>query len=167
MTLTTVDLWSLALTVAIIAGALLLEHVAFSKRLSRQDRYAMGLVTDMGLLLTWAVLRGGVILLPLTAVLILCAGCLGGLPLYIVLRREQATEAAQWDYIVNANRELASELALLKVAGNGKRYSRAHNLVETVAFIHGGFARDLHDLEILVNQLKPLLGELLPNRAEE
>lgn len=165
MNLTAADLWTLAMATAIIAGALLLEHVAFGKTLSKENRYAMGFLTDAGILLAWGAIRD-IHLDPVAALLILATGCVAGVPVYVVLHREQARELAQWNYLVETNRALASELALLQVAGNGHRYSRAHDLIESICFIHGGVAKDLTDMQLLVSQLQPLLDGLLASRVQ-
>lgn len=160
MNLTATDLWTLAGSTAIIAGALLLEYAAFGKTVTKENRYAMGFLTDAGLLLAWGAIRD-IHLDSVTAVFILIAGSVAGVPVYIVLLREQAREQAQWDYLTETSRALASELALLRIVGNGHRYSRAHDLLESLCFLHGGVAKDLTDMQLLVSQLQPLLDGVL------
>ena len=146
--MTNLEAWTLALTVLFIGAILSLEHIAFGHRLCLENRYALGLITDVGLLAAWAVTLQVHVTLAI-ALSLLAAACLAGLPVYLILHYENKRQEEQWNYIIQTNRELAGELALLRVVGNTKRYSRAHELIESVCFIRGGFAKDLHDLELL------------------
>jgi len=156
------DYWTLALTTACIAGALLLEHVAYGHigRLFKQNRYAVGLVTELGFLLTWSAIRH-ITIDPIAAVSMLVAAGLAGLPLYIVLHREQRHDQHRWRTLIDQNRELASKLALIQITGASLRYSRTHNLLESIMFLRGSLHQDLHDMQLLTSQLEPLLSTIL------
>ena len=173
------DLLALGFTVAIITAALLVEHELFSRRFPVQVNHALGIVTDMGGLLLWASIVG--IIPPLVAVAMMAAAALAGAPVFAwywheqeVERKEQAAEAqrkeaehrAAWERLYRENGKLAGRLARLTMTANQTQYSRAHDLLESIAFLRGGIHQDLNDLALLVGQLEPLLrnvdGEELP-----
>lgn len=164
----------LVLATAGVAALLVAEHylVRYIEMTHRwawapQWNYALGLVTDAGGIL----LAAGLIRLSLDAgaagVLLACM-CLAGVPNFLLRCGEQA---AEWQVrrralarLAETNRALAAELALLKLAGSGRHYSRAHDLVEGIQFILGEMHRSRNDIEILSGQLRPLLEALMAGR---
>lgn len=169
--LTTEQWASLTFTVVIIAGALLLENLAFGwRQWPERWYYAMGIITDAGGLLAWAALYHITITWQIALILILCAS-LAGVPDWFLLRHQAATRAQQdetrqraWNQLATENRQLAGQLALFQIVGNGHRYSRAHDLMESVLFLRGGIRQDLADMQLMVQQLEPLLDTILnPN----
>jgi len=173
---------SLALAAVCIAAFLVCEHYLVGRRVPLQVNYALGLVTDMGGILFWAALRG-VAVTPLLSVGMLVAACLAGAPDFLILcleahnerqeqehqRREaegrQEQERAAWRQLAQDHAELAGRLALMQVSGNAHRYSRAHDLLESVLFLRGGIRQDLADMRLVAGQLEAILAEVMPGQS--
>jgi len=151
----------LALVTAIIAGALSLEHYALGRRCwPRRHYYAIGLLTDAGLLLAWAGIEQVQLNLG-TAALLLFAGCLAGVPDYLLLQRRDKRLMQAWREMVDRNGRLAARLAKLMLLGNHRVRNQVTDLVESLGFVLGSMRKDLEDMQILVRNLEPLLSEIL------
>ena len=161
------------------AAVLVCEHFLTERGLNVPERwnYAIGLVTDMGIILAWAAVRQ-ITVTPLIAFAMLAAAALAGIPDFIILQhedqkqqreeaarraREEAQRQAQWQRLATRNKALAGELALSRITGNGQEheYTRKHDLIETLSFVRGGVKQDLENMQILARELKPILDGLL------
>ena len=71
-----------------------------------------------------------------------------------------------WRRLAQQHGELARELALMRLVGDNLRYSKAHNLAESLAFIYGDMRRDIADLQTVAGQLEPLLRDVMPSETE-
>lgn len=161
----------LVLATAAVAAVLVAEHylvryieATHGWRWPPQWNYALGLVSAAGGIL----LAAGLIRLPMdlvTAATLLFCMCLAGVPDFLLHFSEQAAARAArrraLGRLAETNRELAAELALLKLAGSGRHYTRAHDLVEGIQFILGEMHRNRDDIQMLSDQLRPLLEALL------
>lgn len=156
---------TLALTTAAVGGLLIGEHYAApivaqrlgvqggtesGRRLPARWNYAIGLVTDAGLLLLWAAVAQVTVDLSVWAVLLTCMA-LAGVPDWRVHRREEA----------DRDRELQAawaRLAALQLAGiDPRHYSRAQALLESLCILAGAIAKDRRDMTLILSQLMPLV----------
>ena len=151
----------LALVTAIVAGALSLEHYAVGRKAWPKRRYyAIGLLTVAGPLLLWAgVERIGFNLG--TGLLLLGAGCLAGLPDWILLRRREARLLTAWRAMVERNRRMASDLARARLVADYRTAELLDDMIIGVGFNLGCMKSDLEALEVLSSQLRPALERFL------
>ena len=170
------------------AAVLVCEHFLTERGLNVSERwnYAIGLVTDMGIIIAWAAVRQ-ITVTPLIAFAMLTAAALAGIPDFLILQhedqkqqreeaarraREEAQRQAQWQRFAAENRKLAGQLALMQITGNGdhqydKKYTRLHDLIESAGFVIGETKQSLENMEILASQLVPLMETLLAGQETE
>ena len=168
MTLTLTDLWTLALTTAIIAGALVLEHVYTGNRgWPARFYYAEGLITVLIGLLAWAALRR-ITITPLNGLLILIAAALSGAPDFLILWHEdrkraqhERDRAAAWTALEATNAELAAQLAvLLSKPTNNNYMRRLREMIETAAFTTHAIRQERQLIELAETQADTLLQQI-------
>ena len=165
------DWGTLALTTVLIAAALVAEHYLTERGLGvpRQVNYAIGLVTVLAGILLWAAIRQ-VTVTWVVAGAMLASACASGIPDFLILYREdqqrredELRRQGQWQQLAREHGTLARELALMRLVGDSLRYSKAHDLAESLAFIYGDMRRDIADLQTVAGQLEPLLKDLMPD----
>lgn len=151
----------LGMITAIIGISLSLEHYAIGRRAwPRRYYYAVGLVTDAGLLLAWAGVERVTMNLG-TAALMLLAGCLAGLPDWLLLQRREKRLAIAWREMIKRNEKLAGDLARAMLVVKARDRARIQDMVEGLGFALGCMRQDLDDMQIIAGHLEPLLAQFL------
>lgn len=161
MTLTLTDWLTLALTTALIAAALVLEHYLTSRQhWPARWYYAEGLVTVLGGLAVWLAWRQ-VTADWLVALALVVAGCAAGGPDWLILRRKEDRESAAWDALEAHNAELAAQLrVLLSKRANSNYMRRLREMVETAAFSTAAMKQERQMIELAERQANDLLQRI-------
>jgi len=151
----------LALVTAIIAGALSLEHYSVGRRgWPKRHYYAIGLLTDAGILLAWAGIERVQLNIG-TAMLLLFAGCLAGVPDWILLYRRERRLAIAWRAMVRRNERMAADLAKALLLAKPRDRERICDMVEGLGFALGCMRSDLQDMKTIVGHLEPVLERFM------
>jgi len=153
--------WTLALTTAIVAGLLLLEHEFTGKRdWPRQVCYAEGLTTVLGGLLIWAAVVQVRVTWE-TAGAMMLAGMASGVPTFLLLWQEERKRQQAWAALERSNAELASQLrCLLSKQVNSRYMRRLREMVETAAFATVAMRQEREMIELAERQQKELLAQI-------
>lgn len=163
--LTAEALLTLIIAVGAIAAALIVEHILTGHRgWAPRWYYAEGLVTVLIGLAAWLAVEEVTVDL-FTAILIVVAGCVSGVPDFILLRSEQQRERdARWQQLAALNQDLAARLALLERLGGGPNSHacrRLQELSETMSFALGAAKLEIDQLELFLGQATPILGPII------